>query len=288
MKIAILCANYNNSKYLVEFFDSLLQSRVVPDEVIFVDDGSTDDSLGIAKSYERALNLTIIALPKNVGFANALNVGLQRCTAELIARIDPDDYLHPDRLLLQSTEFKLNPELDVVGSQAQYFLSEFGKNLNQTNMPISLHEISRAFRRGDNGVLHGTTMIRRSTFKKYSYVQEEVPSEDYGIFLRMMADGAVFSNLNKPLTFVRIHRASVSNAIKLSTVKKIYEIRQKVLGISYIRVNIYREFLALRYYRKYMFEEKKIRRYYYLAIASAFGVDRVVRRIASVLFFSKE
>ena len=77
--VSVLCANYNNAPYLNDFFESLLSSTVLPDEIIFIDDCSTDDSVVIVKYFQSKFhNLKLFCLSKNVGFANALNFGLNK------------------------------------------------------------------------------------------------------------------------------------------------------------------------------------------------------------------
>src|SRR5690606_31416504 len=99
--VDIVCANYNNGPFLRDFFDSILASTVRPQSIIFVDDGSTDGSLDICEDYvERIPELQVVVLADNVGFANALNIGLSHARAKYILRIDPDDILNPRRIEL--------------------------------------------------------------------------------------------------------------------------------------------------------------------------------------------
>lgn len=101
MSTSVLCANYNNGQFLDDFFKSLIDSTVVPDEVVFVDDGSSDNSLEIVERYKPFLNIILIGLEFNIGFANALNIGLAACSADYIVRVDPDDLVSPRRLEMQ-------------------------------------------------------------------------------------------------------------------------------------------------------------------------------------------
>ncbi len=127
MKVSVLCANYNNGKYLDDFFSSILQSSIIPDEIIFVDDCSTDRSIQVLQKYKDALNIVEVLLKKNIGFANALNLGVSHCTGEFILRVDPDDLIAKDRLELQRT-YLIESDLDVVGSQAKYFFCQIIKD----------------------------------------------------------------------------------------------------------------------------------------------------------------
>src|SRR3546814_14588769 len=94
----------------------LIQSTHQARKLIFVDDGSIDNSLIIAKRYEGVLNnLKILELRKNKGFAIALNAGIAESSAAYIARVDPDDILYPNRLYLQYQTISKG-EIDVLGA----------------------------------------------------------------------------------------------------------------------------------------------------------------------------
>lgn len=279
-KLALLVANYNNAIYLREFFDSIKCSSILPDQIIFVDDGSSDDSLEVAESFKSELPVEIIALEKNVGFANALNIGLAVCNAEFIARIDPDDKVSSDRFSKQISYLISNPDVDVVGSQVAYFSSEHGGIVSISKKPVGIDACRTTILNADNAVIHGSVMIRASVFKNYSYQQAEVPSEDYALFARMLSSNVKFDNIDEVLTHVRVHQKSVSNNIKLSTIKKVYMARESYLGLSYGKVSVFFEYLALRYYRKFMFE-KGVVRFFYAAVAGISSPSRVMKRIFS-------
>lgn len=279
MKVSILTANYNNKIFLIDFFDSIINNKFDDYEIVFVDDGSSDGSLVLAELYkEKIPSLNIIKLWPNVGFANALNVGLEHCKGDYIARIDPDDLMSMDRLLLQVKFLNENPCCGVVGSQARYFLSDSGDLINGTNKPIGFDNIREAFYNKDNGVLHGTVMVRASVYKRYKYVQDDVPSEDYAIFSKMIRDGIIFENINMELTFVRVHKNSVSNNLKYSTIEKLFLLRKSIFGFNYSKISLVREYLSIYFYRIAMYQKYKVLRWSFLLVAGFFGVERVFRR----------
>ena len=97
--VSILTANYNNGKYIEELIRSVLTSTMLPIQFIIVDDGSTDNSVEIIKSYSSQYDfIELIKLEKNQGFANALNAGLKQVRGCFVLRVDADDYVAPDRL----------------------------------------------------------------------------------------------------------------------------------------------------------------------------------------------
>lgn len=146
-------------------------------------------------------------------------------------------------------------------------------------MPIGAGAIKNAYYAGDNGVLHGTVMVRSVIFKRYSYRQEFVPSEDYDIFSRMMLDGVSFVNIDIPLTFVRIHSRSVSNSIKFKTIEKVYKIRREVFNINYTQISAFIYFSHVFFYRRFLFSTAAPSRLFYGVLASFMHPKKALRRI---------
>ncbi|GHC06791.1 glycosyltransferase family 2 protein [Cerasicoccus arenae] len=92
MKISVIINNYNYGRYLRQCLESALNQTHPFDEVILVDDGSTDDSRSIAANY--SAQITIIN-QENGGQASAMNTGFQGSSSDLILFLDADDFLHP-------------------------------------------------------------------------------------------------------------------------------------------------------------------------------------------------
>lgn len=100
MRLSVVIPNYNNAKYLEKCLDSVLMQTRVPDEIVVVDDASTDASPEIIRCYaaEHA-NVIGVFLQKNEGVSHARNVGIQTASGEIITTLDADDfYFDPKKL----------------------------------------------------------------------------------------------------------------------------------------------------------------------------------------------
>ena len=96
MKISVILPCYNAGAYLSACLDSLLAQSMRDFEVIFVDDGSRDDSLALARRYaERDARIHVFS-QENQGVSAARNLGLARARGEWITFVDGDDLLPPD------------------------------------------------------------------------------------------------------------------------------------------------------------------------------------------------
>lgn len=275
--VSIVCANYNNGRYLNQFIFSIEQSSVLPKELIIVDDGSTDNSIEILSTYTLPY-LKVIVLKINQGFANALNVGVSEATSKYILRVDPDDLLEKSRIKKQFSFLEENKDVGMLGSNALYFHGENNKIVGSSKFPLLFHEIKRRYVFGEHGVMHGTVMGKSTLFKKFQYVQENVPAEDYEIFAKMINDGVKFANLEERLTKVRIHENSVSNFLPKSTYIKMFSIRDTIFNKNTSWLKLNSTYYCNYFYRKYKYNRQAIR-VVYLFISITLRPDKLWRRL---------
>ena len=93
--LSVVIAVYNGTPYLPQLIDSLLAQQRVLGEVIFVDDGSTDDSSAMIAQLGAGLAGLRVIRQKNQGQAAARNVGMRQATGRYLAFADADDVLDP-------------------------------------------------------------------------------------------------------------------------------------------------------------------------------------------------
>lgn len=97
MGVSVVIPNYNGEKYIKKCLESLLNQSLKPDEIIIVDNNSTDGSLKLLNS-EFKDNVCIISLEKNTGFSVAVNEGIKASKSEFIALLNNDTELDKDWL----------------------------------------------------------------------------------------------------------------------------------------------------------------------------------------------
>lgn len=92
--VAIVIPNYNDSQYLPVCLDSVLGLVLRPDQIILVDDGSTDESVAVAARYlDGVSGVQIVVNSQRVGTMGALNVGLQHVTSDYVLFLASNDHL---------------------------------------------------------------------------------------------------------------------------------------------------------------------------------------------------
>jgi glycosyltransferase involved in cell wall biosynthesis len=116
--VSVLIPCHNAAPWLAETLESALAQTWPNLEVILVDDGSTDDSLTVARRFTQS-NLRIIAQP-NQGAAAARNRALEVAQGEVIQFLDADDLLAPDKIERQMALLQEHPDCLIAGAWARF------------------------------------------------------------------------------------------------------------------------------------------------------------------------
>jgi glycosyltransferase involved in cell wall biosynthesis len=116
--ITVLMPVYNAEKYVSDAIASVLAQSFADFELLIINDGSTDETENIIRSF---IDQRIVLINQtNQGIAAALNNGLQIASAEYIARFDADDICMPQRLQTQYNFLSAHPEYAIVGTDVDY------------------------------------------------------------------------------------------------------------------------------------------------------------------------
>lgn len=119
MKVSIIIPAYNAEKWIKKCLDSILNQSYSILEIIVVNDGSTDGTLGILNRYSEKDKRLLVINKKNEGTYLARNEGVRKSTGSLIFHTDADDFLEPNAIeLLVSRMKKENADL-VIGNNYQ-------------------------------------------------------------------------------------------------------------------------------------------------------------------------
>ena len=123
--ISVIIPVYNCEKYVAEAIESILAQTYPALEVIVVDDGSTDGTGEIVKSFPQVKYL----FQDNAGTAAARNRGIRAAKGEYIAFLDADDLWLPEKLAQQISAYNVDPDLELVtGLVKQFFSPEMDAN----------------------------------------------------------------------------------------------------------------------------------------------------------------
>jgi glycosyltransferase involved in cell wall biosynthesis len=160
--------------------ESMLVQTLPPDEIVVVDDASTD---GTAAALPASPLLKVVR-GEGRGLVAALNLGLRHCRGELIARMDADDLSHPDRLRLQAGLLASNPKLGAAGSLIDCeSMPRLEAWLNQT---VSADQCANG-RFIEAPLVHPSTTFRREALR--DGWEDHGWAEDWDLLLRLHEQG---------------------------------------------------------------------------------------------------
>ncbi len=154
-RITVILPLYNGSLYLTEALDSILRQSHPIDEILVIDDGSTDTGPAIAASHPGVRLL----LKEHSGLIPTLNRGLEAATGDLLTFLDHDDRWLPDKTAAQLEFLRQHPEVDVVFGRVFQFRMTEPRPGREFEVPIE--EL--------DGVCKGSGMFRRSAFERVGH-----------------------------------------------------------------------------------------------------------------------
>jgi glycosyltransferase involved in cell wall biosynthesis len=190
---------YNEERHLGAAIRSMLEQSEQDTEILLVDDGSTDASLAIARSFEDP-RITVIADGQRRHLPARLNEITRRARADLVARMDADDVSHPRRLELELELLTREPWRDVVGTWIT-FISDEGTILAVTETSPQPWTPRDALERGL--IAHATMLARRAWLRKNPYDEQLTRTEDRDLWIRTVRTSS-FGVVPLPLHAVHV------------------------------------------------------------------------------------
>ena len=140
-RISVILPVHNRADVLARAIQSVLDQRLAAFELIVVDDGSTDGSAGVARSFGDK-RIKVIELGENRGGNAARNAGVRAATAPIIAFLDSDDTYLPEKLERIVAEFEQRPDLELL-VDSFVKVQPSGKKVTRTNPVIGDRETFR-------------------------------------------------------------------------------------------------------------------------------------------------
>ena len=126
--LSVIIPNYNKEKYIKRCVDSIISQTFLPEEIIIVDDASTDASKEVIESLSKEYSIIKpVFLQINGGVSNARNVGLSKSNSEYVTYIDSDDYYYCDykleKEMLLVKEYR-DKGIDIVAYSSMVIVNE--------------------------------------------------------------------------------------------------------------------------------------------------------------------
>lgn len=199
---------YNCEKYVETAIESILSQTYHDFEIIFINDGSTDNTRNIAEEIARRDPRLRVYTRENRGIVSCLNEGLALASGRYIARMDGDDIAMPDRFQRQVEFLDSHPDHGLVGGQFM-LIDPKGRWLRSLERPTSHEDLQEEFFKGITAIIHPVMMYRRDLALQIGgYSERCLHAEDLD-FLFMMSEVSKVANLPHRLLLYRLHHHSV-------------------------------------------------------------------------------
>ncbi len=208
--VAAVVRVHNGQAHVAATLAAILAQTRVPDEVLVVDDGSTDDTPAVLAGFGDAIR--VVRQP-NGGLASAFDRAIAEARCDYVANCDADDLWEPDKLERQLAALRRHPEIDVAFSGARRFGAREGAfNTSYTGEGLlEPGRLRRELYRADR-ICVSSALIRLSLARGLApFRRAASPCEDYDFWLRALAAGAVFFQDRATLVRYRVHAGQLSD-----------------------------------------------------------------------------
>lgn len=204
-RISVFMTCYNASPYIEECIDSVLSQSFQKFEFIIVDDGSTDDTVNkIKKIASKKISL----FQNNHNYIESLNLSVKKSKGKYLAKMDADDIMMKDRLLIQYNYLEHHEDIDLLAGGMEFFGNGQGLYIPTVrDTTISIKNLIE-----HNMIAHPTVMIRRESLQKlpYIYEPEYIYTEDYKLWFTMLEHDLRLDNIPDILIKYRISNSQIS------------------------------------------------------------------------------
>lgn len=233
MKISVIVPVYNQQPYIAAAIDSLIAQTYQNIEIILIDDGSSDNSIDVLRHYEEKDARIVVISKENEGVSATRNYGLRIAKGDIIAFLDADDLVHPDRFSVTAQIFSNYPDCDVMfhdivktdingtpftGSylsdvEFTTVAKEYLKPLTDSNYQVSSSFYKFMFL--NTTAMHTSSIAFKRTEETLLFDQDLFAGEDADLWIRLAAQAQQIIYVDSVLSYYRQHDESITkNYIK--------------------------------------------------------------------------
>ncbi|MEZ9570527.1 glycosyltransferase [Vibrio splendidus] len=212
MSFSVLLSVYNKEEphFLDEAIESIYDSQTLkPSEIVLVQDGPlTCELLKVIAKWKFKLGsiLVLVELERNQGLANALNIGLEHCTYDLVARMDTDDISLPDRFDIQTQFMKSRPLVVASSGQVIEYDLKLERVLGARNLPLNYVDLIK-LSRFRSPLSHPAVMFRKNVILSLGGYPQFSNSQDWALWSLLLSKGKAIENVSNQLLHMRTDRS---------------------------------------------------------------------------------
>lgn len=216
--VSVVVPAYNCEAFVSDCLKGLFSQSYRHMEVLVVDDGSSDRTAAAVRRFrsnlptDRRNRLTLIRLPRNVGYAGAMTTGLYLARGEFIALNDADDVALPDRISRQVAYLRQHPRIGLVGTQYRVITQGGRKTVAHSLwLPSGDNAVRKVYAKGGHAISCGTTLFRGVYFDRLGGFRNRLAgAEDYDFIAGFVNARIPIDNLPDILHLYRQHKGQRS------------------------------------------------------------------------------
>ena len=217
--VSVVVPVFNGERFIGEALASLRCKQKIETEIIVVDDGSADGSVGIVKALAEQDSRIHLITGDHHGVAATRNIGVRAAAGEYITFLDCDDICPPGRIARQALKLASENSVAVVVGETLWF-----EALTPECEPVPGTRRMRAM----CVTLH-SALFRRSVFETYGLFDEQLKScEDLDFFLRLSEGGAHFLIETEIASLYRRHPGNMTKDSQLEQKGTLAALRRSI------------------------------------------------------------
>ena len=203
-KVTVYMPAHNYGRYLDRAAESVFAQSMKDWELIIIDDGSTDDTAERVKKYEGLPRVRVVRQSRK-GLSVSNNIALRLANGRYIMRLDADDYLDENALLVMSSVLDRKPGVGLV--YPDYWLVDDDGEILEA---VRRKKIGSEARLLDLPAHGACTLFRKECLVELGGYEESIPCQDgYDLWLRFI-ERFKPDNVNVPLFYYRQHEGSLT------------------------------------------------------------------------------
>ncbi|MFQ2222915.1 glycosyltransferase [Aeromonas enteropelogenes] len=229
--ISVVLPVYNSENFIRDSVNSILEQSYKNIELIIINDGSTDSTFDIIKSFSDE-RIRIISR-ENKGLIFSLNEGISLAKGRFIARMDADDISEPDRIERQVKFLEKNKDINIVGASV-YLIDVLGEKIGDLDYHLSPFWVKLRLL-FDSCICHPSILARRDVFDEVRYDEDYQYAEDFKLWSEVVFNKNlnIQSLKNKCLQY-RVH----GNSISASKHENQLKISNKIIRENFASLNV--------------------------------------------------
>ena len=227
--VSVIMPCYNCYSTVGYSIKSVIEQTYVNWELILIDDGSTDLTLDILKSFEsKYQNIFLFKNKNKKGVSGARNYGILHAKGDYLAFLDSDDLWKPNKLAVQIDSLIKN-KYDLVCTNYETFKLDSNNIISIKNMPKKITYNHMLFKDWI-----GTLTVLVKNDKRIAFNEDLNTAEDYQLWLELLRYNFKFGIIHMPLASYRLTINSISSN-KFKNVRSNYKMFRKGMGYNILK-----------------------------------------------------